>query len=933
MLRTELIDLVNKGDVWAFIGAGASVDAGAPTWPQLLDRVIEGLPETNRTQIVGDPRFIAAKKASNFPNCFSRVQHFIGRRALETQVRVEIFRHPQPGELLKEIANWPFAGYVTTNYDRLVRKALQRIGQDGGWAEVGNCDSEIRKISGDAERLIWHLHGSVDRSDEQCKLVLAEEDYDAFYLESSRVANQLRSLLTQRRIVFIGFSFEDAELKRLLKIAALYCNPAQPAFAFLAGLDGPDGERKRIDLLERHNVDVIPYEIVNDSHKRLIGRLRVYGSFILKRDQKFGQPRRACPSYHVETTSLLVYNKLAAAKALDIEGDTLGSLLKARVVSLLRSKGPQTFEALTNDLAERIRILKGVPTDDIEGIAAFIQKQVKDLVARGLVENTDPIRLTENGADLSENQAAAAQTLHQQFASSLEERARRMRGDDESSVRNIAKAAEGFFAECIQRRALGVAMAVYAPDTKFKQYHMLALLQSLPHYLEQLDNMEEALALVDLIQGFLAQPTEAESKYLGVALQASFSVTLLGYDHDLVQSRVKQLSSTMFLIDASMLIHILARSSVGHAPACSILGRLKQLGARLATTERLVTEVAEHARWAREHIKTRSGLTPEVLIAVTGHAGLHENLFLDGFLHEVTEKGKSFDFDLYLDSVCDDPAGHTATDEVFRMKIEKMGIPVRDFENWHGFTNRLYGERDEIADKIAERRRGRQTFKHDRQVQAEAEALIIVEKLRDQSFSVHGSSIEDAYFISNTRAIDQVKTVSLPVTMKPDSVLQWVSTLTLTETSELSGLVNALLWEMSENGYTVVDKKYIQNTFSPLISASESDLREELAANRTLVANRYGESATKAFSELSGIEVPVVLHSIYAQRASDLQQQLKAEVNAKDQALAVAKLSNKEREEYERLKARQKQKHLRAKSKQRAGKSSKHKKKKQRKKH
>ncbi len=169
--------------------------------------------------------------------------------------------------------------------------------------------------------------------------------------------------------------------------------------------------------------------------------------------------------------------------------------------------------------------------------------------------------------------------------------------------------------------------------------------------------------------------------------------------------------------------------------------------------------------------------------------------------------------------------------------------------------------------------------------------------------------------------------------MKSDSVLQWVSTLTLTETSELSGLVNALLWEMSENGYTVVDKKYIQNTFSPLISASESDLREELAANRTLVANRYGESATKAFSELSGIEVPVVLHSIYAQRASDLQQQLKAEVNAKDQALAVAKLSNKEREEYERLKARQKQKHLRAKSKQRAGKSSKHKKKKQRKKH
>ncbi len=163
-------------------------------------------------------------------------------------------------------------------------------------------------------------------------------------------------------------------------------------------------------------------------------------------------------------------------------------------------------------------------------------------------------------------------------------------------------------------------MALYSAAT-FRPYHMLALLQSLHEYIGQLDNADEGLVLVDLIKDFLAQPTDAEAKYIGLALQASFSITLLGYDPHVVQARIRQLSSTMFLIDGSMLIHLLARSSVGHIPARSILDRLQHVGARLATTSRLVTEAAEHARWAREHIKRRSGLTPEVLIAVTGMRG------------------------------------------------------------------------------------------------------------------------------------------------------------------------------------------------------------------------------------------------------------------------------------------------------------------------
>jgi hypothetical protein len=930
MLRTDLVDLINKGGVWAFVGAGASVDAGAPTWAQLLDRVLASFSSETRTEITADSRFAAAHKNREFPRCFSRIQQAVGRKSLLDALQGEIGKYKNPGDLLRHLANWPFAGYVTTNYDTLIRRALRSLGEAGGWATAGNSDDEIRKLSGNVEHLIWHVHGATDHEPVSHKLVVTEEDYDAIYLETSRAAGQLKSLLTQRRVVFVGFSFEDAELKRLLKTAALYCNPARPAFAFLSGLGGSDGEHKRIELLERFNVDVIPYDLVGDSHVRLVGLLKVYGSFILKRDQKFGQPQRPCPSYHHETTSLLVYNKLAATHTLDIAGDTLGSLLKARVISLLKFKGPQTFEALANDMAERIRVLHGTHQNDLERIAIIIRQYVSELSAHGLVEETDPIKLTEKGAELTGNQAAAAKTLHEQFKSSLIERAvTALKGNDVSAKR-VADAAEGFLVSSVAHRALGVAMTLYSPDSSFKSYHIVALLQNLPGFMAQLDSAE-AIVLVDVITGFLAQPSEAEARYLGVTLQASFSVTLLGYDPDLVQARGRQLSHTLFLIDASMLIHLLARSSVGHEAGLSILKRLQQVGAPLATTDRLITEVAEHARWARDHIKSRSGLTPEVLIAVTGHAGLHTNLFLDGFLREVTEGGKRFDFDGYLDSICSDPKGHAATDDVFRAAIENIGIPRRHLNEWEGFRKDLYAERDELADKIAERRRGRKTFRHDRQVQAEAEALIIVEKLRDRVFAPEGLQIEDSYFISNTRIIDQVKSTSLPITMRPSAILQWLSTLTPTDTNELTGLVSALLWEMSERGFTVVDKKHIQNTFSPLISASEEELKQELAANRVLMANRYGESSENSFSDLSGIEVPVVLHSLYAQRAIDLEKQLQVETVAKRAALAKAGLRDEEREEYLKLKARQQAKHLRAKAKQRAGKSRRGKKK--RKKH
>ena len=40
MLNQQLIDILNSDGAWAFVGSGCSVDAGLPSWEELLTQTI-----------------------------------------------------------------------------------------------------------------------------------------------------------------------------------------------------------------------------------------------------------------------------------------------------------------------------------------------------------------------------------------------------------------------------------------------------------------------------------------------------------------------------------------------------------------------------------------------------------------------------------------------------------------------------------------------------------------------------------------------------------------------------------------------------------------------------------------------------------------------------------------------------------------------------
>lgn len=927
MLRTDLNGIINSGKAWAFIGSGISADAGAPTWKNLIENILKQLEFDVKENILIDKVFEKAFNQKNFSKALSRVENFIGREKLEEYIKRELQPITEPGKLAMRLADWPFSNYITTNYDGLLEIALQNRGALG-WLSIGNSDDEIRKVSGSVNNIIWHIHGSINLNSDKSKLIITEEDFDSFYLPSyTFIKEQLKHILSQQRIVFIGFSFQDEEVKRVLKEIGSLANPAYPIFAFLSDISGTEHESEREEYLKKYNIDIIPYRVIDGSHEDLWNLTGAYESMILKRSLRFGESARECPAYDAQATGLLIYNELCLHSRTKITDIAFKVLLRSRVLSILKQRNTCTIPELIDDLAERIRMISG--QTPLASNLSQMETSIAELYKDNLI-NIDPektISLAEKGKELVESQSARAVLLADQFAKSLQARAELINPDDKESAFRVAFAAESFLKQCIQKRALGVALVLGQPRLDFREYNMVALLQSLPEFMPQLSSRNEAVDLINLIQEVLARPTEIEKKYIGLVLQAQFGIHLLGYDPDTLKKRLEDFSDTLFLIDSSSLIPFKARSSNGHKAARFLLNRLKEYGTVIATTDLLIHELAEHANWAIEKVQQSTGnIAIKTLEALLGEAGNRSNAFLEGFIAEI-EKGLIVpDFFFYLNEICGCPAmdQRYCKIEMIENSLEKEGIICIHFDQIA--DEEFFYTRDELQKKIADLRKQYKTYRHERQVKAEAEAILIT-RIGRNKISIAGKKFSNAFFISHTRILDEVEG-GTRVTMRPEAILQLTTTMAPFNMEEIGALTDSLLWELEQWNCSIIDRSRLEIVFSPVIDARKAKLEEYLERHRLLLAQRYGENSIRAFKEIDSLEIPTLEDSIYAQMAKSLESELKTEKKYRLKLQEVVKLTEEEKNEFERLKAKEKARKQKNLSKKRAALSKKGKKRK-----
>ena len=910
MIDTDLLDLINSGNAWVFIGSGVSADAGLPSWAGLVSQTIAGLTHDHQQMVESDNRFQKGKAGNDFAQCFQRMQDIVGREIIIDRVkRIMLDRPEQPGELTSLLVDWPAAGYLTTNYDDLIESALE-IKEHRGWIPVGNQPDEVRQASGDVRNIVWHIHGSAHLPDTKSRLIIGSHDYDKLYLENSLLQQQLKSFLTQRRLVFVGFGLRDPEIMRLLKIAGRYTIPERPIYAFLGSNDASEDDGELRELRDSYNIEVMQYRIINDDHGGLPDLLNDYSSMIVRRSVTYGNHPPHIPSYDADSTGLLIYNTLILQNGNGFQEEALRPLLSARILSVAEHRMSVTLHDLCVDVGRITAAVSGEEQAADSHSTGEIESVIEELESRNLIATTTEgddtvIRLTAAGHSFVAERAGVADRIRAQFRASLASRASEHTAGNANAAEEVAIAAGLFFEDCIEKRSLGVAKVLNAPNTAAREFQMVALLRALPEFFPLLSDADSARALVKLVQGVLSSPSEAEAKHCGLLLQARLGVHLLGVDRNTLNSRVQALKDMAFVLDSTSLIPLLAVSGTGHRAAIELMDRIKRIGAKAITTNNLVIEAREHASYATRAVNEAGGaISPGVLNKLLGKDGVRTNVFLSGFADEFAKGSVTgMSFGLYMRQSCGFRTNPATDDDCGRL-IGTYDVPGMQLSAVPGFVQEDHAEVEELRTQIEERRRQGGSYRHDRQVLAEAEVVVLVQKLRDKQYIIDGRPFEGAFFISNSRFIDRLNSVGLPITMRQNVLFQWLGTVLPFEESELPVLMDGLLWELSERGIDFVDRKKLMTAFSSTISAAKEEYPSILEQHKILIATEWGVDPEYAFQDpVDDLNLSTLVPR-HAQQTIDRQQRELGRLKATAvKSQATQELSQSERLQLQRFKS------------------------------
>ena len=261
----QLLQVLRTGQSFAVTGAGVSAWAGYGTWAEIIRRLAGEVAERRRGEV--DPEAII----HNHQDLLICAQH-LGRELAPSDFGDFIQREFGPNglaphEVLFRIAGMPFRHFITLNFDRSVEETHGTVGLPCG--TISGCNrrsiaSFLREMDcTDYFRQVVHVHGTfLDPPD---AIALTEHGYTLLYRDNQLFRQFLWLLAASKRLVFLGFGFEDSDFLNSLRDAARdvrdngLCH-----FAIVPIQADADDAPIRYQLNERYLIEPIFYELLGD---------------------------------------------------------------------------------------------------------------------------------------------------------------------------------------------------------------------------------------------------------------------------------------------------------------------------------------------------------------------------------------------------------------------------------------------------------------------------------------------------------------------------------------------------------------------------------------------------------------------------------------------------------------------------------------------
>lgn len=194
-------EALDEGRAAIFAGAGLSASAGFVNWAGLLKNVADEL------------NF----KIDKHTNLVDLAQYYVNEtkstHELSSAILNKFPSSTAPTENHKILASLPIDVYWTTNFDKLIENALKEADKV---YDVKTLPESLTISKKDCQVTVYKMHGDVDNPD---KTILTRDQFERYPETHKAFLTNFSYDLTNRTFLFLGLSFDDPNLKYVLKYA------------------------------------------------------------------------------------------------------------------------------------------------------------------------------------------------------------------------------------------------------------------------------------------------------------------------------------------------------------------------------------------------------------------------------------------------------------------------------------------------------------------------------------------------------------------------------------------------------------------------------------------------------------------------------------------------------------------------------------------
>lgn len=195
----EYVDSLRCGEAGLFVGAGLSLASGMPSWKRLLQKPAESI----------------GMNVDKEEDLVTLAQYYVNeshdaRTKINTELKSQFGCLSKINDNQKIIAQLPIDTIWTTNYDNLLEKAFEN---NDKICDVKRSKDDFTSSPKNSSVTFYKMHGDISNVNEA---VITRRQYEEYDRNFELYVTALKSDLVRKTFLFIGYSFQDPNLKYIL---------------------------------------------------------------------------------------------------------------------------------------------------------------------------------------------------------------------------------------------------------------------------------------------------------------------------------------------------------------------------------------------------------------------------------------------------------------------------------------------------------------------------------------------------------------------------------------------------------------------------------------------------------------------------------------------------------------------------------------------